>query len=178
MSEKMTIGRPYAKAVFLLAKTVKNYTSWAELLSFLCKFISDKSVIELVKNPMMSVEHKSNFIINFLDNELDAMQINFIRLLSKHKRLLYINEISELFNAYLEEEQGILRLEVISASGIGKEGRDRLTSVLSKKFDKSVSIKFRVEAELFGGAIIKVKDSVIDGTLKESLINLKNLLAT
>ena len=89
MSEKITIGRPYSKAVFLLSKQNKNYVEWSELLSFLCKIINDKSVIELLKNPIIGAEHKFNFIIKFFDNDLDVNQINFIRLLSKHKRLLY-----------------------------------------------------------------------------------------
>lgn len=176
MSEKMTIGRPYAKAVFALAKNNKNYTPWSELLSFLCKFMSEKSIIDLIKNPVISIEQKFNFIVKIFDNTLEAQHVNFIHLLSKHKRLLYINEISELFHFYMEKEQGILRVEVISASGINKEGRDRLISILSKKFDKNVSIKFTVDSKLLGGVIIKVQDNVYDGTLKESLIGLKNLL--
>jgi F-type H+-transporting ATPase subunit delta len=178
MSERMTIGRPYAKAIFSLAKNTKDYTSWSELLSFLCKFINDQSVIDLIKNPVVSVDNKINFIVNFFDNTLDPHQINVIRLLSKYKRLLYITEISELFHNYMEEEQGILKVDVISAAGINKEGRDRLTIVLSKKFDKNVSIKFSVDSKLLGGVIVKVQDNVIDGTLKESLINLKNLLTS
>lgn len=176
MSEKMTIGRPYAKAIFLLAKNSKDYTSWSELLSFLCKFIEDKIFIDFIKNPVISFENKFDFIVKIFDNTLDNHHVNFIHLLSKNKRLLYINEISELFHFYMEEDQGILKVDVVSASGINKEGRDRLMLVLSKKFDKNVTIKFSVDAKLLGGVIIKIRDNVYDGTLKESLVNLKNLL--
>ena len=44
MSDDVTAARPYAKAIFQLAKQGSNFDVWSERLKFLSAVVADKSV--------------------------------------------------------------------------------------------------------------------------------------
>ena len=52
---------------------------------------------------------------------------------------------------------------------LGDAQRKRLTQTLSKKYDKEVILRERVDEGLLGGLVIQVGDSRIDGSLRTRL---------
>jgi len=68
MSEYITIARPYAKAIFDIAKNSNSLESVDSFLNYLVNVVNDPSVISIIKNRTINYNDKSRMIIGFFDN--------------------------------------------------------------------------------------------------------------
>jgi F-type H+-transporting ATPase subunit delta len=80
--------------------------------------------------------------------------------------------LSELSSLAAEERDSVVG-EVRSAVPLDGEQRDELARALSKATGKKVQIKVLVDPSLIGGVVAKVGDTVIDGSVKRRLQELK-----
>lgn len=176
MSDSITIARPYAKAIFLLAKSSLKYKEWSNKLEFLSNIVSFYEVRFLIGNPIIDFNRKSDFIISLGNKVLGSQGENLVKLLALNGKLLYIPEIYELYEDYRNHEEGILRVSVTSASILEKSEQKNLSIVLSSKLNKKIIIKYSVDTRLLGGLLIKMKGKTIDGSLHGYLNNFKDFL--
>jgi F-type H+-transporting ATPase subunit delta len=69
-----------------------------------------------------------------------------------------------------------LRVRVVSAVALQESEAERIQTALAKRFDREISLKNEVDAEVLGGAIIYAGDQVIDGSLQGRLNRLETSL--
>ena len=165
MSEKVTAARPYAKAAFLTAVEGSSYDMWDEKLKLVELIVSDPQVVLSINSPALTKLDKAQLVIDIC-GELPAEVSNFIKMMAENGRLLLAPYITELFDQYRTDAGGIVRADVISAVPLGKPELDRLRVALVKRFEKDVKITPVLDESLLSGALIKVGDVVIDGSLK------------
>jgi len=65
---------------------------------------------------------------------------------------------------------------VTSAIPLEGDQEQRLTEALSKRFKRRVSVKVTVDPSIQGGIIVRTGDTVIDGSVRSRLEQLKNQL--
>ena len=165
MSEQVTSARPYAKAAFLTAVEESSYDMWDEKLKLLEQIVKDPRVVLSIKSPALTKLDKAQLIIDIC-GDLPAEVSNFIKMMAENGRLLLVPYITELFDQYRTDAGGVVRADVISAVPLDKSELDRLRAALVKRFDKDVKITSALDESLLSGALIKVGDIVIDGSLK------------
>ena len=51
MAEATTIARPYAQAVFKIAKADNKFQQWDDVLSLLAAIVADKQMQAIISNP-------------------------------------------------------------------------------------------------------------------------------
>jgi F-type H+-transporting ATPase subunit delta len=66
--------------------------------------------------------------------------------------------------------------EVTSAVPLDGEQQQRLNEALSKRFKRSVSLKVTVDPSIKGGLIVRTGDTIIDGSVRSRLEQLKTTL--
>lgn len=179
MSENITIARPYAKAIFDIAKSGNMLTEWDKLLSYLSIMISDEIVIYFIKNKTISHELKSNLIIEVIDfqntfsKDIQSFCINFISSLSYYGRLLCIKDIYALYKNYVNIELGRVEALVKVACSINNVQKEDIINCLSNKFNKKISALFEVDENLLGGFWVKTGDFVLDASIVGNLNSLR-----
>ena len=177
MSENVTAARPYAKAIFELAKKSGNYDAWSERLVFLKAVVADPNVGTALDNPANTASDRSNLVEKIAGDQLDTESANMVRLLAENNRLPLMGEIGELYEALRADEEGILEAKVVSAMALDDNYRAKLADALQRKFNKKINIVESVDASLIGGAIIRAGDVVIDGSIKGRLAQLNSNLS-
>ena len=165
MSEQVTTARPYAKAAFLTAVEGGSYDIWDQKLKLLEQIVSDPSVVQSINSPALTKLEKAQLIVDIC-GELPVEVSNFIKTMAENGRLLLAPYIAELFEQYRTDAGGIVRADVISAVPLGEAELDKLRVALVKRFEKDVKITPVLDESLLSGALIKVGDVVIDGSLK------------
>ncbi|MCB1712159.1 MAG: F0F1 ATP synthase subunit delta [Candidatus Riesia sp.] len=179
MSE-ITIARPYAKAIFNIAKKNNKFDEWDNVLSYLSFIISDENVVDFIKNKTIGHETKSQvissifFMKDSIDDSVKDLCSNFIKVLAYHSRLLYANEIKELYVKHVNFHLGKVEATVEVSAQINNEEKEEIVLCLSKKLDKKVSALFNVNENLLGGFLIRIDDSVLDASIAGNLISLRN----
>ena len=176
MSEQVTAARPYAKAIFELAKKGSNYDVWSDRLKFLSGVVADKNVAAALVQPDSTSADRAGMIEKIAADKLDAESTNMVRLLAENGRLGSMPSISNLYEEYRAKDEGTLEAHVTSAIELDDNYRKKLSDALAKKFDKKINIVNTVDESLIAGAIITAGDVVIDGSVKGKLAQLGNNL--
>ena len=169
MSEKNTLARPYAKAIFQLAKEKNKYQEWVMFFNVLINIVSNQKVLNLIKNPMIAASEKAQFIIEVGEKSFNEREKELVRMLAKNHRLLIVSAIRTLYEQYRAEEEQTLEVEVCSAVVLQEEQQQELTKVFRKYFNKKIKAQWTQDKELIGGFIVKAHDKVFDGSIRGQL---------
>jgi F-type H+-transporting ATPase subunit delta len=176
MVERKTLARPYAKAVFSIAKDSCLFSEWSELLQMLAIIVADNSVKKLIKNQTISARGKAKFIVDVVGNKIQTSGINLVTILAQYARLDLLPEISEMFKDFQQEEEGGVTVTVKVAHKLLDQAERKLQTALNKKFNKDVEINFMEDKQLLAGVSVKAKDRVIDCSLYGQLEELRKVL--
>ncbi|OED39104.1 ATP synthase F1 subunit delta [Chromatiales bacterium (ex Bugula neritina AB1)] len=177
MSDDVTTARPYAKAIFELAKKGSNFDVWSERLKFLSAVVADKTVADALEQPNSTAQARAQLIEKIAGDKLDTETVNMVRLLSENGRLGAMESIASLFDQYRAQDEGTLEASVVSAIELDENYRSKLAAALEAKFNKKIHIVNTVDESLIGGAIIHAGDVVIDGSVKGKLAQLGSSLS-
>ena len=177
MAEKTTIARPYAQAVFELARSQGKLKAWSELLALAAANAADPQMQNLLSDPRWGKDQLAKLCLELLGASLDATGRNFLHVLIANRRLGLLPEIATLFEAERAIAEGTLEAEVISAYPLSEPQQAKIAATLQARYGRSVSITARVDNPLLGGVLIRAGDSVIDGTVRGQLAKLANALA-
>ena len=177
MSELVTAARPYAKAIFEIAKKSNSYDAWSERLKFLAAVVGNDEVAAALDQPNSTAAQRAELVQGIAGDRLDADGANMVRLLAENGRLGLLDSISDLYDDYRALDEGVLEATVISAQALDDTYKSRLAEALEKKFNKKINIVNTVDESLIGGALIRAGDVVIDGSVKGKLQQLGQSLS-
>ena len=68
-------------------------------------------------------------------------------------------------------------MDVVSFSDLSKEQIKELTTRLSKRLERDITLNITIDPTLLGGAIIRAENLVFDGSVRTQIKNLSNTLA-
>jgi len=177
MAEATTIARPYAQAVFTLAKDSGKLANWSEALTFLSAVANDKSVSELISNPNVSSEQTVELLVSICADKLDQEGKNFLKVLAENGRLNVMSEIAANFEELKAEAEKTVNAEVVTAFKLNAQQKSKLEAALKKRLGCEVEVSSRVDKSVVGGAIIRAGDMIIDGSVTAQLDRLSSDLA-
>ena len=169
MAELASIARPYAQAVFELAKDSGHYGPWSEALGFLAKVAADKDMAALFSNPRVSRQQAADIVIELLGGAVGDEPKNLVRLLAQNRRLQALSAISEQYELLRAEAERTIRAELESALPISDEEQRRIAGALKTRLGCEVELVVTTNRELVGGAVIRAGDLVIDGSIRARL---------
>jgi F-type H+-transporting ATPase subunit delta len=164
-----SIARPYAIAAFECALAKNALPAWQELLQTAAIVSQDPLMIRIMASPDVNKTQLADLFCDVLTSELDAEKKNFICLLAEHKRFPVLPEMAKQFAQLRAEHEKQATVEVVSAVPLDAQQQAKLTEALAKRLHLTVSLTCSVNPELIGGAIVKMGDKVIDGSVRGKL---------
>ncbi|MDO6459246.1 F0F1 ATP synthase subunit delta [Granulosicoccaceae sp. 1_MG-2023] len=177
MSELTTAARPYAKAVYEIARDSQSYDVWSDRLQFLAAAVADPALAKLLDKPKMTHAARAEMLRQVASDYLDENGSNFVNLLAENNRLELLPAIQALFEEYRSEAEGSVEADVVSATELTEEQAQKIADSLSRRMNRKVRIKSSVDPDLIAGAIIRAGDLVIDGSVRGKLQGLKQNIA-
>jgi len=177
MAEKSTIARPYAEAVFALAKEQSQLKAWSDMLQSIAVVAGNADMQAMISNTNVSKDQVANLIIDVCGSGISADGKNLVKLLAENRRLPLVDEIASQYEALRAEAEKTIDAEVIAAFEVSDAQQKQIAEKLKARLGREVSLSCRVDASLLGGAIIKAGDLVIDGSTKGQIQKLSIELA-
>jgi F-type H+-transporting ATPase subunit delta len=126
-------------------------------------------LVAYLSHPLMPPERKRELAQEHLGESVHTDQMRFLELLMERRRVELLPEICEVFAAMVDDHQGIVRAEVRSAVPMTQDETGRLTGTIAALFGGTPELATSVHPELIGGVTVRVKDSVLDGSVRTSL---------
>jgi len=167
MAERITTARPYAKAIFALARQSNSLGNTSTGLQRAASVVADPAVHDLLGSPHVTPAQLAGLVNGIAG--LDENGTNFVTLLAQNRRLGFLPEIAALFEQMKSEVENAVDVEVVAATQLTSEQEGRYAAALQKKLGRQVRLHTRIDDSLLGGAILKAGDLVIDGSLKGRL---------
>src|SRR6476661_3736111 len=115
MAEVRTIARPYAEAIFKLAKAKGELAAWSDMLQLAAAVASDDRIRALIGDPKFSARRLGELFLGICGDNLNDEGRNFILLLAENGRVAILPEVSELFEQLRARYEGVLDANIISA---------------------------------------------------------------
>ena len=175
MSETLTLARPYARAVFALARQQARLPQWSAMLGFAARAVAEPSVQSLLGDPRLDAQVLAGVLAP--PGDADADFGNFLAVLADNGRLALLPEISGLYDMQRAEAERVVKATITSANALDPGELANLSDALRKRFGREVEVSTAVDPALIGGAVIDAGDVVIDGSLRTKLARLGAALA-
>jgi len=169
MAERITTARPYAKAIFSLARQGNTLDKTSAGLMRAAATVADPRVHALLGSPHVTPAQLAELVTGVAGAGLDENSRNFVSLLAQNRRLGFLPEIAALFEQMKAELENVVDVEVVAASKLSPDQESRYAAALQKKLGRKVRLHTRVDGSLIGGAVLKAGDLVIDGSIKGRL---------
>ena len=175
MSQELTLARPYARAVFKMAREQQRMPQWSSLLGFAARAVSEPAVAALLGNPGVSADELAGLVVP--PGDVDPLFTQFLSVLAENRRLGVLPEIAGLFDAMRAEDERLVKAKITSATALTEADVAKLRFALMNRFGREVQVSTAVDPALIGGAVIDAGDVVIDGSLRSKLERLGAALA-
>ncbi len=175
MIEKITLARPYAKAIFSIAHSTAagDFNKWSKTLKVLAEISVNPTTQRLLRDSTVASETVATFFEEICPLCLSETEKNLLQLLASKRRLSLLPEISIVYEKLWDEEKQILPVELKSVIPLTETQEKEFSELLSKRFGKKIEIHHQVNPDLIGGYWIKAGDQVIDGSIRGHLEQLK-----
>jgi len=177
MAELATIARPYAEALFRVAKS-GNLAAWTDLVSEMAAVAAHPDVKSFASNPKHSDQQVVDTFLSLLKSNVTPEAKNFVVMLVENGRLTLLPEIGEQFMVLKNAEEGAADAEITSAFEMSDAQVKELVATLEKKFGRKLKPTVKVDNSLIGGVRVAVGDQVLDTSVRAKLQKMYVALAS
>jgi F-type H+-transporting ATPase subunit delta len=109
--------------------------------------------------------------------EIEKLVADFVRNIYKNKKLKLAEKIIENFGKIYNEKNNIVEAEVVTAEKISALAEKKVKEYIEKKYGaKEVVLKNIIDKNIKGGIIVRVRDEIMDGSVKGKLEELRKIL--
>jgi F-type H+-transporting ATPase subunit delta len=168
MAELSTIARPYAEALFSVAKGLDAAKVQAELTA-LASVAAHADVQDLVKNPNVSRAQVLDTVTAAVKDALSPTVANFLATVVQNGRTTLLPEIAVQFAGLKNASEGASDAHITSAFELSSAQLTDLTVSLQKKFGLTLKPTVSVDPRLIGGVRVNVGDQVLDTSVQAQL---------
>ncbi len=180
MVKDLLVAERYARALFEIARTLhRDEEIEAELENFSQALKKDPELEKVFENPSLKVEDKRKFLQRLYQERREEFYetlLDFFTVLLEKNRFTLIHEIAKSFKRIADEAQGQGTAEIHSAVPLSSGHEAILVKQLDRIAGYKITVKKEVNPGLIGGVTVKIKNKIIDGSVKFQINRLKKEL--
>ncbi len=164
------IAERYANALLAVARKSGEMEKVLEELVFLRKLLSVNPMLKrFIESPHIAPDARFTLVKKVLSPLLTRTSINFLLLLGKKYRLLFLSEIAEEYQRLYDVEKGIQRADVITVKPLDNDLKEKLAGAVGRIMKKKATLSYYFDESIIGGLIIKTPNLIIDGSVRKQL---------
>lgn len=168
------IGRNYAEALLTLARKGGNVEEWGALLDAIAAGMrEDQTLRTFLESPKLSASHKIEILEKALGGKVPQVFLRFVETVINKRRQMLIPEIASEYRMLIDEAENRVHATVTVAAQPTEPEREAMARQLSRLFGKRVVPHVSLNPAILGGVIVKVGDTVMDGSVRKRLAVLR-----
>lgn len=171
-----TVARNYAEALFQLGERSGNTERYVDLLDAVAAAVEQTPRLQAVlMSPKVPKTEKARILGGAL-REAPREFVLFLQAMVKRGRQQLLREVATEYLALLDQKLDRLRAGVILARTPDERLKRTIQDLLSRQLGKQVIPAFAVDPEILGGAIVRVGERVLDGSVRRRMTKLRRQL--
>ncbi len=168
------VAKVYAVAYLDSATSSGVEAATVELASFVDDvLLREAEFDQLLRGTALGRDEKLRLIDRVLGGRASPLFVNFLSVLAKHGRLDLLPVIRRVVELEGERRQGKRRVGVSSAVELSPEALASIKSTLAASLACEPILETRIDSSLLGGLVVRVGDTVYDGSLRTQVKQLR-----
>ncbi len=170
-----TIARNYAEVLLALAGKAGDLEGWGRMIRDVADAVEqDQRLHRFLDSPRVSADAKAAIIIAAFGKRMPRPFVRFLETLVRNRRQMLLAEIAQEYQALVDETQNRVRARVTLAAEPDSRERDRIAAQLTEALGMEVVPTIFVNPRILGGVVVRVGDTVMDGSVVRRLAMLRN----
>ena len=167
----------YAEALFAVARAEGPLAEVEDELFRVAQVVRGNDELrDKLADPHIPVALRQQIVVDLLGGKAQPATVNLVSLVVGNGRVRELPAIVDELVAMTAREGNKEVAEVRSAIALTDDQKTRLAAALGKATGKQVEIKVILDPSVQGGLVAQVGDTVIDGSVRRRLDQLKNAL--
>ena len=165
-----TIARNYAEALLELATRAKDLRGWGTLVQSIADAMGrDAKLRAFLETPRIDATTKNAVLRKALADRAPSKFVRFIEAVVSRRRQMLIPEIAQEYADLVDQVENRMHANVTVAREADEKTRKLIADRLSKVFAKTVVPHVTVDERILGGLVVRVGDTVMDGSVRRRL---------
>ncbi len=171
------ISKEYAQALFMLACEDGRQKEYGQVLEQVKAVFQDQpDYPQLLASPAIPVAERLRTIeVAFADVAPEHV-LSFLKLLCEKGRIGCFVEAAEAYKALLDASEHIANAKITSAVELTDQEKQKLQLALERRCKGQVRAEYFVDKELLGGMVVEVDGNILDGSLRQRLSEVKEVI--
>ncbi len=170
-------ARRYADAVFGIAHDTASHDRWLSDLDDIAALFSEPTVYGFLVSTRVPQSDKEQVLDNAL-TDVQSNAANFAKLLVRKRRANLATQIIEAFRERLNSVRNVAEANVTTAVPLSEEARTAVAEAVRRYTNAdTVTLYETVDQQIIGGAVVKIGDRIIDGSVRTRLSTMRRSLA-
>ena len=171
------IGKEYGAALFMLACEAGEKRGYSDALGSIKEIFSENPEYPVfLSSPSVPMSERLASIEGAFGDSLPEHVLSFLILLCEKGRIECFSEAVEEYNALLDASERVSNVRVTSANELTDEEKEKLKSKLESVCKGEVRIEYFTDASLIGGLIVDIDGKIMDGSLRQRLREVKDVI--
>jgi len=171
------ISKQYAEALFMLAAEEAEEQEISEALHVISQiFAENPEYIDFLSTPSIPKSERIYAIEAAFSGKAPQNAVNFLELLCERGHIRCFFECAEEFDNIYNASRRIKSAKVTSAVSLTDDEKASLRAKLEALYKCTVDICYSEDRTLIGGLVIEIDGHTIDGSLKQRLHEIKEVI--
>jgi F-type H+-transporting ATPase subunit delta len=170
-----TVARNYADALLSLAQKAGDPAGWGTMLNELASAIEfDTTLQHFLASPKIPGTRKAAMLTRALSDRVPVHFVRFVQALVRNRRQSLIPAIAAEYDDLLDGVEGRVHARVTVARETDAAQANVIASELSRAMGKTVVPTLTINPDILGGVIVRIGDTVMDGSVRRKLALLRS----
>ena len=171
-----TVARNYAEALFELGQRAGSAERYADLMDAVAAAVETTPRVQAVlMSPRVPKSEKAR-ILGAAMKDAPREFVLFLQAVVRRGRHRILREIAHEYLVLLDQKLERVRAGVTLARTPDAKLQRTIEELLSRRLKKEVIAAYSVDPEILGGAVIRVGERVLDGSLRRRMTRLRRQL--
>ena len=170
-SGRQHLGAVYAKALLGATEKLGNTDSVLSELESLVADVLDKlpKFDAALSSPRIAQEEKVRILKRAFGGKMSPVLLNFLNVAAEHGRLDCLRAIAEGARRLYNQLRNRVEVNLQSAQPLTNQLRELIAVRLAQLLGREIDLQTGVDPDLLGGIVVRVGDTVYDGSLANKL---------
>ncbi|MBO5784324.1 MAG: ATP synthase F1 subunit delta [Clostridia bacterium] len=171
------VAKEYGAALFMVAAESEQTAAFAEDLTAIGKAFEDNpDYIPLLSSPNIPMDERLLQIEQAFGGAVQEPVLAFLQLLCQKGHIREWEAAAQEYQALWQAAAQVCDAVVTSAVPLSEPQQQKLLEKLEQTYGKTVRAVYRVDPAVMGGLIVEMDGKVLDGSLRERLRDIKDVM--
>ena len=167
----------YSTALFEIAKENNVEKEFYESLHLISdEFTDNPEYVFILSSPDIPMKKRLNMLEEVFDKYVPEYVLSFVKLICEKGRIKEFSEFVSEFDALYNAFNSVVHAYISSTVELLDDKKEELIKCLEKISGCFVIPHYEIDKSLVGGVVVRMNDTIIDGSIKNKLIQFREVM--